>query len=265
MTLSNTLLIQLLQSGESGNVMDVDLDAFLKNPSLWRKSATSPVPFTLETAQAFWQGVWDELGVSVTVPSVPKLTAKQMKSIEKFGFLLVFIPAITEEWYPEGFVKPSWKRYLTISSIERLPLMGRWVAVETIAKPHYDDPKGYSDDRLMAAVQREKRFNVSHDDLTGGLIAKIAKVTGFPKLGTRLPMAEERNLIGNLFNWLREHRQMSLPDLGSTRSWEWCANACGSDGRLVAGDSGSGGLADVSHAHHVRRSGRVAFRVLAVL
>ena len=61
------------------------------------------------------------------------------------------------------------------------------------------------------------------------------------------------------------HRQMDLPDLGSTRSWEWCANAYGSDGRLVVGDSDCGGLAGVHSVHHAYRRDGIAFRVLAVL
>ncbi len=260
MSLSQSLVIQLLGRGESGDIRDADLDAFLKAPGLWRKSAAAAAPFTLESAQAFWQGVWDELGIKVEVPPVPKLTDKQVKSLEKFGFLLVYVPAITEEQYPTSFVKPRW-----FNGAERMPLVGKWVAVETIAKPHWDDLKGYVDDRLMAAIKCEKRFNVRQDDLTGGLLAKIAKSTGFPKRGTRIPSAEEWNLIGNLFNWLRNHRQMDLPDLGSTRSWEWCSNACGSEFRLIAGSSDGGGLADVGSDWRDGRSGCLAFRVLADL
>jgi hypothetical protein len=257
---------QFVQGLRTGKYSPEDVDAFFQNPRLWRKPVVPTVPFTPESAQKFWQGVWNELWIEeVEVPPVPKLTDKQVKSLDKFGFLLVYVPAITEEQFPKGFVKPKWGQYLTEKDIERLPLTGQWVAVETIAKPHYDDSTGYADDVLMASVKCEKRFNVSHDDLTGGLLGKIAKVTGFPKKGTRLPSAEEWNLIGNLFNWLREHRQLSLPDLGSTRSWEWCANACGSGGRLVAGDSDYGGLADVGCGWHGHRRDNVAFRVLAVL
>lgn len=136
----------------------------------YRDNAAPELPeqFTPANAQAFWQGVYDELGIKVTVPSVPKLTAEQVKSFDKFGFMLLYLPAITEEQYPSSFVKPEWSRYFTVSSIERIPLKGAWVAVETIAKPHYDDAKGYPNDRLMATLKRTTRFNTSHDDLTGG-------------------------------------------------------------------------------------------------
>lgn len=223
------------------------------------------VPFTPETARAFWQGVYDELGIEVMVPLAPELTDKQVKSIATFGFLPLYLPAIGEERYPACFVKPNWGQYLTIASIERLPLVGKWVAVETIAKPNYDDPKGYADDLLMVAVKRFKRFKTSHVALTNWLLAKIATTIGFSKKRTRLPTAEERNFIGNLFNWLRERRQMNLPDLGSARSWEWCANAYGPGYRLIAGHYDYGGLADVYHDWHGFRYVRIAFRVLVDL
>ena len=118
---------------------------------------------------------------------------------------------------------------------------------------------------MAAALHGTTRFNTSWDDLTNGFLAEIAKVTNFPKKGTRLPTAEEWNLIGNLFNWLRDHRSMDLPDLGSTRSWEWCENAYDADLRLIVGRSDRGGLADVRDGWRGDRDDDLAFRVLAVL
>lgn len=274
MAISARKLTQLIERHESGQVLDSDLDAFLENPTLWRKpqvaasgtEASSSAIITPESAQLFWQFVWDEvLGADkVPVPLMPKLTSKQVKSLERFGFMLMYLPAITEEQYPDGFVKPDWKPYLTVSDIERKPLTGTWVAVETIMKPDRNDPRGYPKDRLMAAVKHPKRFGTSRDDLTGGLLEKIAKATGFPKKGTRLPTAEEWNLVGNLFNWLTAHRSLNLPDLGSTRSWEWCDSACGSSYRFLIG-MGYGGLADVHSYWLDGRLASIAFRVLVVL
>lgn len=267
MTINEELINQLVQRGKKDEIMDDDVIAFMATPRLWR-----PVPtiltLTPETAQAFSQGVYDELGIKVEVPPVPTLTDKQVKSLKKFGFMLVYVPAITEAQYPAGFVKPDWGQNLMVASIERLPLKGQWVAVETIAKPQYDDSRdsrNYAEDVLMAAVKHAKRFNTSHDDLTGGLLVKIAKTTGFPKKGTRLLSIEERSFIGSLFNWLREHRQMRLPDFGSGFSWEWCANAYGSEDRLTAGGPFSGGLAGVHSCWRGRRRFDSAFRILAVL
>jgi hypothetical protein len=255
---------QLIERHESGQILESDLDAFLENPRLWRgdtKTLLSP-----ENAQAFWQSVYDELGIKVAVPPVPKLTEKQVKSIGKFNFLLVYIPAIAEDKYPENFVKPAWGKYLNTSSVERKPLKGQWIAIETIAKPNWDDKDGYPDDRLVAMVKYPSlRFNTSYEDLAGGILSDIAKVTGFPKKGTRLPTAEEWNFVGNLFNWLSEHRDMPLPDLGYTNAFEWCENACESGYLLVVGCSSYGGLAGVYDSWHGGSGDGVGFRVLAVL
>lgn len=274
MTISSRKLLQLVERHESGQIMESDLDAFLEQPTLWRNipqaatqttEASPQLILTPDTSQAFWQGAWDELGVKITVPPLPKLTSKQAKSLERFGFMLMYLPPVTEDQYPEGFVKPAWSEHLDASKIERKPLIGQWVAIETIAKPHWDDKNGYPEDRLMSAVKHDKRFFTSHDALTGGLLAQIAKVTGFPRKGTRLPTAEEWNLVGNLFNWMRDHCSMPLPDLGSTGSWEWCANVYDSEGRLHVGCSDRGGLADVLAGRRGRSYDPLAFRVLAVL
>jgi hypothetical protein len=292
---SPELLSHFFKMIADGAIMESDIREFCNDPLRWRKfvqvekdlslppllaeaanaltqamasrCARKEQSRTLETAQTFWQSIYDELlgAGKVTVPSVPTLTEKQVKSLDKFGFMLVYVPALKEDQYPEGFVKPAWSQYLNVASITRKPLKGKWIAVETIAKPHYDDRAGYPNDRLMAAVGKTTRFNTSWDDLTNGLLAEIAKVTGFPKKGTHLPTAEEWNLIANLFNWLREHRSMNLPDLGSTRSWEWCENAYVAGRRLVVGSSDDGGLAVVYDDWHDGRFGDFAFRVLADL
>ncbi len=256
---------QLIERHESGQILESDLDAFLENPTLWRKEVAQTL-LSPEDAQAFWQGVYDELGIKVTVPAVPKLTQRQVKSLGRFNFLLVYIPTITEEQYPEFFVKPAWGECIEVSQIERKPLEDQWVAIETIAKPDGDEDEiSYSDDWLMGALQYATRFGKSYDELTGSLLAEIAKVTGFPKKGTRLPTVEEWNFIANLFNWLSEHRSIPLPDFGSTDSWEWCANAFEPDSSLIVGDSRDGGLAYVSSFGHVDSDEGLGFRVLAVL
>ncbi len=266
------LLSHFFKMIADGAIMESDLTEFCDNPRLWRKQVpaddSAVVTVTPNTAQPFWQGVWDELlgAGRVAVPPVPKLTKKQVKSLDRFGFMLMYLPALDEDQYPEGFAKPNWSRYLEAAKIERKPLDGMWVAVETIRKPDFDDPTGYPDDRLMAAVKKQSRFNTSWDDLhEGGLLQKIAKAAGFPQKGTRLPTAEEWNLVGNLMNWLREHRSLPLPDLGSTRSWEWCENTCESRNRLYVGYSERGGLAYVGAGWLDHSYDNLGFRVLAVL
>jgi len=261
---------QFRQRAQSGQFTAEDLDAFYKNPHLWRPFTPSLSFPTVDVAQAYWQLVWDELaleiGGRIIVPPVPRLTDKQRKSINNCLLLFVYIPALSEDRYPACFVKPEWGKSLAISQIERVPLKGRWIAVETVRKPDYDDEIGYPSDRLATMVKFEGRFEKSWDDLNGGLLEDIARSTGFPKAGTRLPSAEEWNLLANLFNWLREHRAMDLPDLGSTRSVEWCGNAyktiLNKPARIAAGHSQDGGLASITRFSSHLRELSVGFRVL---
>jgi hypothetical protein len=264
LALAEEVLVRL-QRGDNPAGFAEDLDAFLRDPALWRKTDFGlAVPERDE--QAWMQSLYRELGLEVEVPPVPALTKRQKKSLSQFGFRLFFIPAIKEAAYPAGFVKPDWGRYLDRNQIEFWLLPGKWVAVETIAKPDYNDPKGYAEDRLAAAVKLERRFNVSFDDLhDGGLLERIAEKTGFPKKGVRLPSAGEWNFLGNLFLAILSLRGEVLPDLGSTDSWEWCENTYGSDNRLLVGSRGHGGLAGVDGCWHGFRYDDVAFRVLAVL
>jgi len=215
-------------------------------------------------AQLFWQRIYNDLALKTVVPVLPKLAEKQMELIRQYNFLLLYLPALDEERYPKSFTKLNWRRSLS-GEIERLLLVGRWVAVETITKPSYDDSKGYSIDPLMAAVDCAKRFSTSHTDLTNNLLGKIAKVTAFPEKSVRLPSAEEWNLIGNLFHWLRVYHQMNLPNLGSTDSWEWCANNHAVNNRLIAGYAHEGGLAGVGSSEPRHHCGDIAFRVLLIL
>ena len=108
------------------------------------------------------------------------------------------------------------------------------------------------------------RFFVSWDDVESVHLPKFAELLGLARKQVRLPSAEEWNFLGNLFNWLREHRAMDLPDLGATRSWEWCLNRRGSGYRLIAGHVEDVGLADVYCNRRGDRNGSVAFRALAV-
>jgi len=253
---------QFKQRARSGQFTAEDLDAFYKNPRLWRQEVSIVAP---EDAQTFWQMVWDEMaleiGGRIIVPPVPRLTDKQRKSIENFRMLPVYIQAFDKERYPACFVKPDRQKYLRGGG-EHISPKGQWVAFETIKKPQLDDPAGYPDDGLAAALKLKSRFKVSWDDLKGGLLERAARITGFPKNRTRLPTAEEWNFVGNLFNWLREHRGIDLPDLGSTTTFELCENADSLEHRLIVGDFRSGGLACVSYTWNEGRGTNVGFRVL---
>jgi len=219
--------------------------------------------------QKFWQEIWDELlgEGTVDVPPFPSLKSKTTESLDgRYGrWFFVFIPAIKEQDYPDSFIKPSWGQHLDVDEIKRRKLPGRWVVIETIPKPDWDDPNGYGDDPLALALSLQARFSLSWDELHETHLPAVAKLLGLRKKAVRLPTAEEWNLLGNLFLWLNEHKEERLPDLGSTNSWEWCENAYGGGGRLVVGRRGGGGLAVVDGRWSDDRSGRLGFRVLAVL
>ena len=216
-----------------------------------------------------WEQVWEAiLGKQVNVPPVPVLKARTKLAIEAYRLMPVFLPVITEADYPAEFVKPNWDKYLAASDIQRRPLPGRWVIVETIKKPNWDDQNGYGDgdDPLTKALGLAKRFAISWDTLHETHFPATAKLLGLYKKAVRLTTAEEWNLIGNLFLWLNRHRNMNLPDLGSTNSWELCENTYGGVARLLVGYHDDGGLAIViDGCWHGSVNDSVGFRVLAVL
>lgn len=254
-----------------------DLAEFLREPGRWRTTVAGlTVPATQDLAQlsAWMQVIYDELGfkgTKIVVPALPRITDKQQAAFARFGMRLFYIPAVGEDAYPAGFVKPAWDKYLDVNQIERRSLPGKWVAVETIAKCDWNDPQGYGggNDPVAAALKLTTRFNISWDDhhARKGTLPRLAKLGNFPKRGTRFGTAEELNFIANLFNHLRTSGAMTdLPDLGATDSWEWCENAYGSDyrsdSRPLFGYRGNGGLSAMGRCWRVPPSVDVAFRVL---
>jgi hypothetical protein len=201
-----------------------------------------PMPFTslvLDKAglQAWMQKVYKDLGIACAVPPPPELGTETLLALATFGFRFFWIPELTEEIYPRSFVLPKWPDYA-----ERRPLKGWWVAMETIAKSDWNDPAGYPNDTLAAALGLRRRFGVSWDALKkeGGLLSKVAALLQLQAV--RLPSVEEWNFLANLFLWLAKERRENLPELGNAESWEWCENTYGSESRLIGGDRKSGGL-----------------------
>ncbi|MFA4845019.1 MAG: hypothetical protein WC654_00465 [Patescibacteria group bacterium] len=223
-----------------------------------------------EDLHSWMQTVMDAfLGFHVEIPEPPMLNRSQRRSLVKYGFRLFFVPAIEENQYPKHMVKPNWGKYLAVAQIERVPLPGKWVAIETIGKPNYQDGK-YPDDKLMADTGIASRFNhpVSDkgegDDIVLDFLPKVAKILGPLPGGIQLPTVEIWNFIANLFLWLNSHCGEKLPDLGATSSVEWCANRYDSRDALFVGDSYGGSLAYVHWLWRDDRDVRIAFRFLAV-
>ncbi len=219
--------------------------------------------------QVYEQMLWSKImGKPIKVPPMPLLRPKTVVALCQFNLKVIFLPKITEIDYPDFFVRPRWGQYMTEKDIKRRQLPGRWVAVETISKPHRNAPGGYGvgdADPLARELWLQTRFGISWDKLTDVILPKAAKLFGVSKQAARRPSAEEWNLIGNRFNWLRTEQNEQWPDLGSTNSWEWCENAYEYGMRLMAGHIGHGGLADVRCYWQSDPGGDIGFRLLVVL
>jgi hypothetical protein len=216
--------------------------------------------------RAFWEQVWEQVLMrKIDVPPVRRFKRKTSDAIRRYKFMFVFLPMITENDYPSDFVKPTWERYIHTSQLERRPLPGRWALFEIIAKPNWDDNGGYGKDPLGQDLGLTTRFNISWEHLTVTLLPQVAELLGLKRRAVRQSTIEEWNLIGNLFNWLRQNRGLNLPDLGSTNSCEWCLNNYGSIFRSVIGMRVSGGLSNVCRYWSGSESYDTAFRVLATL
>lgn len=218
--------------------------------------------------QAYEAGLWSEIiGRKVDVPAPPAMNEETMAASALCRLQRVFLPRFTEVDYPPTFVKVEWGKRLVEASIVRHTLEGVWVLMENIPKPSFDDPAGYGDDPLALAMGLTTRFDVSFDALHSTNLPQLAKLLGVPERQVRYPFAEEWNLYANRLNWLREHRGANLPDLGSTRSWEWCENFYDVDNgvRIVVGNHRHGGLAGVDRNSSYQGFPHIGFRVVVVL
>ena len=116
---------------------DDDLTAFLRDPTRWRTAPSGlvvPAGQDFATLPQFMQKVYDGAGfkeLRIVVPPLPRVSDKQANALQRFRMEMFYIPAVDEDAYPDGFVKLARVKYLTVSQIERRPLLGKWVAVET--------------------------------------------------------------------------------------------------------------------------------------
>lgn len=207
------------------------------------------------------------LGFPVEVPDPSSPGKRQRNRLEKYGYRPFFIPAITEDQYPERAVRYTWDRYLDTNQVERIPLAGEWVWVEVITKPKYSAGV-YPNDQLITDIGLETRFRHPHsgkgegDDIVGDLIPKIAKRLSVKSDQVDLPSAEQWNFLANFWNFLREQFSEDLPGLGSSASVEWVKNTYGSEDALLVGNSVDGGLAYVNYHWRDGCGGGIGFRSL---
>ncbi|MBI4437578.1 hypothetical protein HY631_01365 [Candidatus Uhrbacteria bacterium] len=257
-----TALIDRYEASEREGQTKVERLKGLKYPSLTGKNWRADLhTWMQEVLDAF-------LGFHVDVPEPPSLNRAQRRLMMKYKLWLFFVPAIGEDKYPEHFVKFDWNRFLSGVPATALPLPGRWIALEVIQKPNYQDGR-YPNDQLMADIGITTRFAHPHsgkgegDDLMEDILPKVAEV--LQSLGGTVKIQSARifNFLGHLFNWLRLHTsEHRLPNLGSTNSVEWCEERYDSHIALFVGHSDDGGLAFVSGYWRGFRGDNIGFRFL---
>ena len=169
-----------------------------------------------------------------------------------------------ESWYWEQIKKGN-------ISQNAPKLSDSWVLIDPITRPDYNrgrqlhesDPLG----PLLAKLRKDKkiqavrgipetsRFSISSNELSQVVLPEIAELLGVEASAVRLPKAIEFNVIGN----------MKHPEWGKANTWEWFEDNFGVGRRLIGGDSGVGGLSDVSYGWSDDRYGGMAFRPLVVI
>ena len=254
------------------------LDAWVKT-QLVPKVASVESPSTVESTETLLRriaadphGFWSEFyaqrfpEIKCTLPTMRGTKPKTRGWIDDGSLLPIYLPtAFTSAIFPEGWIKPDWGRHIDASQIAHHPLPGRWVVIELVRKPNWDDQRGYGDgkDRLALELGLQTRFKISWDHLRATLCPQVAKFWGLKAI--RPLTAEEWNFFGNVLLELNRLHGTSFQDLGATASWEWTESAYGSDSRVLVGDRDDGGLGAVRRGWSSDPGGVVGFRLLGVL
>lgn len=220
--------------------------------------------------QAFWSEFYAQKfgALKLTLPALPRFNTKTRGWIEDGNLLPIFLPAeVIQDAYPASWIRSDWGRHIDASQIKHHPLPGRWVVVELIRKPDWNDGSGYveGNDRLARELNLSTRFMVSWDHLRATLCPKTAQLWGLKKAAVRPLTAEEWNFFGNILLELNKLHGTQFPDLGATASWEWTESAYGSVYRVLVGRRGGGGIAGVSRGLSYYPHDGVGFRLLGVL
>ena len=230
---------------EQGQLQSVTLASFLEHQT---SAGVPPIPKGMHPIQMtdgwigyhkdprqFWLRVWKRvLGINLDIPPVRKFNQRQWEKIREYKLMLVYLPKISEDVYPDSFTKVDWNWFGGMS-LERLPFKGGWVLVEIIEVEHPVDYCGA--DPLGASLGRTTtRTGLCWNELESNF-AHIAESCDF-KCPVRFLSLEERNLIGNVFLWLNDDYNMQLPNFGGNLH-EWCQNSI-NEGHIrpIAGCSG---------------------------
>ncbi len=272
MPLGEMLARQQISRDELRTVVDRLIEQVRSKDTL--RSVRKNVAIDNSRTGVFWEIVWEQiLGRKIEVPPIPELKAKSRTAIEKYKFQLVYLPAISEMEYPEGFIKPRWGTDFQAEMDEHLPLTGRWMFVETIEQEQ--DSRVATDPLFRDHSDHIKRQYYSSESLNNEFIPGVARMFGLPKKAIRLPSVEELNLIGNVFRWLNKNGSMSLPELRQSPMRELCLNKCRGVYRLTLGGCGhyegpeetvvEGGIARLGVIGYSIPSPEISFRLVIAL
>ena len=219
---------------------------------------------------AFWTQFYAQKfgALNITIPPLPRLSRKIRERIDDGSLLPIFLPTtLTQDDYPEDWIKSDWGRFIDDKQITHHPLPGRWVVIELVYKPDWYDPLSYGggNDLLARELNLKTRFRLSLDHLRANLYTQTVELWDLKKSAVRSLFAEEWNHFGNILLELNRLHGTQFQNLGATASWEWTQNAYGSVDRVFVGYRGHGGLAAVDRGWSGHPSVNVGFRLLGVL
>ncbi|MFA6131726.1 MAG: hypothetical protein WC702_01495 [Patescibacteria group bacterium] len=222
--------------------------------------------------RTFWNYALEANGWEMCFPEFPTITSATARACVDFGLIPVFCPAgeleqVVGSGHGDKYIFPAWGENLKHpSEIERRPLLGCWILIETRPKPNWNDLVSYGpDDKVAKLLDLQRCSNTDWSTLHDGRLTELAEVWGLPSDTVRLPTVEEMNWCGNLFVLANRALGTNLPNLGSIKNWEWCENNSDRGFRLVFGNSEEGGLSAVHKVWSDGGVGHLAFRILAVL
>lgn len=173
------------------------------------------------------------------VIDVPPLDASEalLARLAEYDFELVYLADVEVGTFRANWAHPLEGRYWQTSIVERVPLPGRWVAVERL--PIGSVGPLDAGDHLGRALGLASRFGSSWDALHERVLPAAAALLG---VVARLPHAIERNLIGKLWHWANVNGPTALPDWHEAQTWEWSESRYGRYHRLLVGRGGLGAV-----------------------
>jgi len=192
--------------------------------------------------------------------------------LTKDGVVITIEGKEKEYPYPKAWLQldPSWfwseKTRKSVSN-ETLTIPRSWYIFDTTVKPMYnrEGTQMYPNDPLITLLTQLKtedrinlfsntptgsRFGITSNEIDRHVMPELAKMLGTTLTDTRIPTAEEINILGNMFH----------PELDKANVAEWFYNKFGDDARFTEGYSGYGALSYGHNDKHMVQSDRVGFR-----